>query len=95
MVSTVERGKSLESARVMVRAFGSEPVELVVVTVGRGFVEVANPKDRTKTVGFPPGSVYHFNPELFGRLRATHARRQEAELAELWSEAEPYTDADR
>lgn len=94
MVSTSAGEKKTEANRVMVRAFGGEPVALVAVAVRPGSVEVANPADREKTIGFSPDAVYRFDEKLFGQLKAAHDRRDGSKLAALWGRAVLYSPTD-
>jgi len=84
-----EKGKA---DSVIVRAFGNEPVRLVAVGTGAGWVEVANAADRTKTVGFPAESVYRFDGELFDQLKEAYEGQQTELLAVLWKRATPFAE---
>ncbi len=79
-----------DSLRVIVKAFLGEPVALIAVAVHDECIEVANPADRTKTVGFPHGSVFEFDAGFFAKLKTAYERRQESELASLWGKAITY-----
>ena len=65
-----------ESSRVMAHAFVGEPVKLIAVGDASEYVEVANPANRSMAVGFPSGSVFCFELNLFAKLKTAETNGQ-------------------
>ena len=79
--------------RVIVRAFGNEPLERIACGSAKSVVHVLHPNSvaafeagRTGGVGFPREDTFEFDPVVFERLRAQWAKNRDAN----WGDAKPY-----
>lgn len=80
-------------ARVMVRAYGREPVELGATGLAEGrAVEVVG--DAGVVAWFPAVDVFVFDEALFGELARAFAAGRERRLVELWEAAAHYRPAE-
>ncbi len=77
--------QNLQSAFVIARAFGDEPLKLRLVKRDGGVVEIALP-DSTSVL-FPQEDVFSFDESLFGKLRRAFSAGDVSALQELWSRA--------
>ena len=75
--------------RVIVRAFGDEPVPLWLSKVVGDRVVVANSEEST-TLSLPARSVFEFNATLLDALRAAFKSRDVKRLAHLWASGSSY-----
>jgi hypothetical protein len=78
-------GTEKGTAMVIVRAFGDEPVKLMVVGRRGRSVLVAG-RDGGHTVGFPSQYVYQFDAEQYNLLRGAWERGDRRALLSLWRE---------
>ena len=69
---------------VLVRAATGQPVAMIVVTIGKGLVYVANPSSieriesgQSWPVGVPDEDVFEFDESVFARLLALWKRQME------------------
>ena len=75
--------------RVIVRAYGDEPVPLWVSKVTGNRVVVTNAKEST-TLSLPARSVFEFDESRLVELRAAFDKRDADHLAILWDESIAY-----
>lgn len=73
----------IEYPKVLVRAYGEEPVSLWAVRATRTIVQVVGEKGSTP-IGFPADRVYEFNDETFARLKRLYENGGVEQLAEAW-----------
>jgi hypothetical protein len=77
---------SEECPKVIVRAFGSEPIAMNGVLTERGVVEVLSP-DGQACIGFAVDSVFRWDPDLFQRLRDAYEQGDRRQLYKVWRHA--------
>lgn len=89
-ISTTDnyRRSPTKSPKVLVRAFGDEPVPLRAVGAHGGVVEVAG-KGGAR-IGVPLTKVFQFSEGVFSSLSAAYRAGGQAELQSLWSQAKPF-----
>lgn len=80
----------------LARAYRDEPLRRVVAGAGPRIIYVVNPDapdaardSATAGVGFPVDAVFHFDADLYSRLRAAYDARDESALWTLWQAARP------
>lgn len=81
--------KPVEREKVIVRAYGDEPVRLKAIAVRAGRVEVAR-TDESKSMLYWSALVYRFTPDLFEQLRDAYNAKDTVALRALWQKAEHY-----
>lgn len=86
--------------RVIVRAYGGEPLERVVVAQERHVVFVVNPsrlEDVGNTnpggIGFPWQDTFEFDPQQLGALAAAWESGDRQRIEACWRGARPVTPA--
>ena len=75
--------------KVIVRAYGDEPVQLQARKGDENAIEVVG-NEPDKSISFPSQYVYQFNPELFNRLKVAFNGNNQKHLTMLWKEAKQY-----
>lgn len=80
-----------KSPKVLVRAYGGEPVPLRAIKTRGGVVEVAG-KGGAR-IGIPLAEVFQFSEDVFSSLSAAYQDGGQAQLQALWSQATPFSPA--
>ncbi|OGT66201.1 MAG: hypothetical protein A2993_02460 [Gammaproteobacteria bacterium RIFCSPLOWO2_01_FULL_47_190] len=75
--------------KVIVRAYGDEPIILCVKSAGESTVEVYGDDDQ-KTINYPAQYVYKYDPHLYSSLKKAHNSNDKDTLATLWKNAAKY-----
>jgi hypothetical protein len=68
---------------VIVRAFGNEPVRLVVLAQSERYVEVSRPGE-SASITLPRDLVFPFDDTKFREMSDVYRRGDKAKLAVLW-----------
>jgi hypothetical protein len=89
MTLTNERGRLSTTSTVIGRAFGDEPIKLMVLSDWGTAVEVRREGDRD-SIGFRKEYVYRFEPILFQQLLEAFNAGNQQELVALWNKAQPF-----
>jgi len=79
--------KAKGQSAVLARAFEDEPVRMLVVGTGPGYVEVSRSANGP-TIGFPAAFVYEFDEALYAGLRKAYQAGDSATLYALWANAQ-------
>ena len=75
--------------RVIVRAYGDEPVLLWVLKKNGDRVMVTN-QEKTTTLSFPARSVFTFNDETLKRLKKAYKDNNLDQLSKIWDSVEAF-----
>ena len=78
-----------DHVKVLVRAFGDEPVILYAIRGDSKKIEVG--RDEKCTLSSPSQYVYEYDPDLFDRLDKYYREHKTVHVQELWKTAKHYT----
>lgn len=78
--------KGQKGKMVLARAYGDEPVPVVALGSGPGFIEIAR-LNATESISYPRAYVYDFDDALFSDLSSAHRDGDGGRLAALWRSA--------
>jgi hypothetical protein len=84
--------KESKTDDVIVRAFGGEPVRLTAVSASESAIQVCG-EDREKTMGFPVGDVFSYDPAVFRELHKAFLAGNANKLTSTWKRAVRFTPA--
>ena len=87
MIAQPPSGKP--TVRVIVRAFGDEPVRLIAGVRYGAYVIVMN-ADMDAAIGFPLSRVYRDDEDTFRALERAHKAGDGQALTHIWKAAERY-----
>lgn len=75
--------------KVLVRAYGDEPVVLKAVDGNAKTIEVVG-EDESISLSYPAGYVYEFETDLFEKLNSAYRNQDHLYLQKLWKDAKQY-----